>query len=223
MLDAQPQLDSILRLPDEHQVKALWEDYYLNGEMERAKDTVAQLREYDALYDVLNSRGEDLLMQHAWLIRQVYRGSLLYLHQPLGQNIIQDAIRVAGARGWDVVEAEGLMYSGTNYYRNQMFGPAFDNMVRAYNRLKELGFDKYPHTMRHNASMAYAYFAFEDYPTAIRYLTEALACLNPGMSTGYLQVDNSAMTYLLINAVKEQQEMIEQLKHRIELLEQSGQ
>ncbi|RZA01012.1 MAG: hypothetical protein EOP47_12210 [Sphingobacteriaceae bacterium] len=35
---------------------------------------------------------------------------------------------------------------------------------------------------------------------------------------GYLKVDNSAMTYMLINAVKEQQQMIEQMKKEIELL-----
>lgn len=37
--------------------------------------------------------------------------------------------------------------------------------------------------------------------------------------SNYLQVDNSAMTYMLINAVKEQQQIIEALKKRIEVLE----
>jgi hypothetical protein len=37
-------------------------------------------------------------------------------------------------------------------------------------------------------------------------------------STGYLAVDNSAMTYMLINAVKEQQAIIEELKRTIETL-----
>ena len=37
--------------------------------------------------------------------------------------------------------------------------------------------------------------------------------------SSYLQVDNSAMTYMLINAVKEQQQIIEALKKRIEVLE----
>lgn len=36
----------------------------------------------------------------------------------------------------------------------------------------------------------------------------------------YLSVDNGAMTYMLINAVKEQQQQIEQLKKEIELLKQ---
>lgn len=36
--------------------------------------------------------------------------------------------------------------------------------------------------------------------------------------TGYLTVDNSAMTYMLINAVKEQQAIIEELKRTIETL-----
>jgi hypothetical protein len=38
----------------------------------------------------------------------------------------------------------------------------------------------------------------------------------------YLDVDNSAMTYLLINAVKEQQQMIEVLKAEIELLKRKN-
>lgn len=45
-------------------------------------------------------------------------------------------------------------------------------------------------------------------------------------SSDYLNVDNGAMTYMLINAVKEQQKIIEELKkiaeefkNRIELLE----
>lgn len=37
----------------------------------------------------------------------------------------------------------------------------------------------------------------------------------------YLEVDNSAMTYMLINAVKEQQEVIQELRLRIEILEGS--
>ena len=37
--------------------------------------------------------------------------------------------------------------------------------------------------------------------------------------SGYLKVDNSAMTYMLINAVKEQQKLIEELKTRLEHLE----
>ncbi len=37
--------------------------------------------------------------------------------------------------------------------------------------------------------------------------------------SGYLSVDNSAMTYMLINAIKEQQQIIEDLKKRIEILE----
>ncbi|MBL4592882.1 MAG: tail fiber domain-containing protein [Flavobacteriales bacterium] len=43
--------------------------------------------------------------------------------------------------------------------------------------------------------------------------------INPrtdGLKTDYLGVDNGAMTYMLINAVKEQQKMIEQLKKEIE-------
>jgi hypothetical protein len=39
-----------------------------------------------------------------------------------------------------------------------------------------------------------------------------------GAKTDYLGVDNGAMTYMLINAVKEQQKMIEELKKEIELL-----
>ena len=37
--------------------------------------------------------------------------------------------------------------------------------------------------------------------------------------SGYLSVDNSSMTYMLINAIKEQQAVIEALKKRIEVLE----
>ncbi|MEO6131132.1 MAG: tail fiber domain-containing protein, partial [Saprospiraceae bacterium] len=38
-------------------------------------------------------------------------------------------------------------------------------------------------------------------------------------TSGYLQVDNSAMTYLLINAVKEQQKIITDQQHRISAIE----
>jgi Mg2+ and Co2+ transporter CorA len=34
----------------------------------------------------------------------------------------------------------------------------------------------------------------------------------------YLNVNNSAMTYMLINAIKEQQQMIEELKKEVESL-----
>lgn len=45
--EAQAQLDSILQLPKDYQIKALWDQYYFGGEVDRSKDTVAQLREYD--------------------------------------------------------------------------------------------------------------------------------------------------------------------------------
>ena len=37
-------------------------------------------------------------------------------------------------------------------------------------------------------------------------------------SSDYLNVDNGAMTYMLINAVKEQQQMIEVLRKEIDAL-----
>ncbi len=45
----------------------------------------------------------------------------------------------------------------------------------------------------------------------------------PDGTTGYLDVDNSAMTYMLINAVKEQQEMINTQQNRIDALEKEMQ
>jgi hypothetical protein len=40
-------------------------------------------------------------------------------------------------------------------------------------------------------------------------------------STGYLQVDNSAMTYMLINAVKELHAEIENLKSEVQALKRA--
>jgi Chaperone of endosialidase/Head domain of trimeric autotransporter adhesin len=50
-------------------------------------------------------------------------------------------------------------------------------------------------------------------------VTETTRKENP-TSTGYLEVDNSAMTYMLINAVKEQQKQIEELKAMVKELAQ---
>jgi hypothetical protein len=51
------------------------------------------------------------------------------------------------------------------------------------------------------------------------YMVTESATKKAADGSGYLSVDNSAMTYMLINAVKEQQAVIEALKKRIEVLE----
>jgi hypothetical protein len=81
-----------------------------------------------------------------------------------------------------------------------------------------------PVTYRYNDLSGYA-----TEPTHIGVIAQELQSVAPYMvsvsdrvatdgSTGYLAVDNSAMTYMLINAVKEQQAIIEELKRTIETL-----
>lgn len=55
------------------------------------------------------------------------------------------------------------------------------------------------------------------------YMVNTSARILPDGSTGYLDVDNSAMTYMLINAVKEQQEIINTQQDRIDALEKEMQ
>ncbi|MEZ5195891.1 MAG: tail fiber domain-containing protein [Bacteroidales bacterium] len=76
--------------------------------------------------------------------------------------------------------------------------------------------------------VTYHYNGLSGYDTETEYvgvIAQELQTIAPEMvsiatkdDTEYLKVDNSAMTYMLINAVKEQQEQIEALKKEIELL-----
>ena len=74
----------------------------------------------------------------------------------------------------------------------------------------------------------YHYNALSGYDTEPEYvgvIAQELKAIEPDMvskammgEASYLQVDNSAMTYMLVNAIKEQQAQIDALKKEIEAL-----
>lgn len=179
------QLDSILALPKDRHIKALWNRYYYANETQRTRDSVAQIKEYDLLEQQCIAAKQPMFAQQVWLMRTAYRSVLLYQAQPRGLAIIEAATREAHDRGWDVIEAECTLYTGVAYYQLFKYGPAFEHMVRGYKMLEALGFDKHPHTMRHIANLGYAYYRFEDYPTAISYLQKTLHIPPPWNEGGF--------------------------------------
>lgn len=182
---AHAQLDSILALPKERHIKALWDRYYYINETTRANDSVAQLKEYDLLEQQCIAAKKPMYAQQVWLMRAAYRSLLLYKSQPHGVAIMEAATREAHERGWDVIEAECTIYTGVAYYQEFKYGPAFEHMVRGYKMLEALGFDKHPHLMRHIANVGYAYYRFEDYPAAITYLQKTLHIPPPWNEGGF--------------------------------------
>jgi len=184
-LQANAQLDSILSLPKDKHIKALWDRYYYTNEAARIKDSTAQLKEYDLLEQQCLSSTYPLYAQQIWLMRAAFRSVILNQGQPSSVTIIEEATTEAHDRGWDVIEAECILYTGVAYYYLYKYGPAFEHMVRGYKMLETLGFDKYPHTVRHLSNVGYAYYKFEDYPSAITYMRMTLATPPPWNEGGF--------------------------------------
>lgn len=69
-----------------------------------------------------------------------------------------------------------------------------------------------------NASIEYVGVLAQDLQEIAPYMVRKSALPNDESKTEYLNVDNSAMIYMLVNAVKEQQAQIEALKQKIETM-----
>lgn len=174
-LSVHAQLDSILALPEEIQIKALWDKYSADWKM----DSVKHVSMYRQLQEELTQRGKKELVKQAWLLEVYYRTVGLHRFDEAAIHEISQAIEEAERKGWDDIVAECLVFRGTILYDQNQYGPAFENMLRGYGQLKALGFEKNPFTLRHLSRIAEIYYRFGDYESSVKFTREALSVHYP--------------------------------------------
>ena len=164
------QADSILSLPREKQVKAIWQWY----DPSFSTDTLIQLSRFRNLIKEFHERDEKLLEQQSWLVNVEYNSRYRHTYSGKSIQIINKAIEEAGTRNWKVIEAECVLRKGLLYYNLRQWGPAFEFMHKGYEMLNALDFDKNPHTLRYLADIGRCYFEFGNNEEAIQYFRKAL-------------------------------------------------
>lgn len=167
---AQGQADSILALPKELQVRAIWQWYSPAA----SSDTTYQINRFKKLEREFREKGEKLLEQQSWLVLVEYNSRYRHTYSDKSIQIITKAIEEARDRNWKLIEAECVLRKGLLYYDLRQWGPAFEYMHRGYEMLKSLDFSKSPHTLRYLVNIGKTYFEFGNYEEAIQYLRQAL-------------------------------------------------
>lgn len=109
-----------------------------------------------------------MLEQTAWLYWQLLQSQYATsLEQK--QNVLYQAQKQAAKKNWPAVEAELQLHTGLNYFEAGQKGPGFENMLRAFGNMEQLGFNKYPWLGTYSVVLGNSYFALGDMESTVRY------------------------------------------------------
>jgi tetratricopeptide (TPR) repeat protein len=109
-----------------------------------------------------------MLEQTAWLYWQLLQSQYATsLEQK--QNVLYQAQKQAAKKNWPAVEAELQLHTGLNYFEAGQKGPGFENMLRAFGSMEQLGFDQYPWLGTYSVVLGNSYFALGDMESTVRY------------------------------------------------------
>lgn len=165
------QADSILLLPEQDRIKAIWD--WLQPWS--AGDTLYHLQRIDRLEKEFKERKQDALAKQVYIMRVYYRVGWVRSYYGGSNSFIDKALDEARERGWPLVEAEVLAIKGNTYFVQAKWGQAFEYLQRAYQKMSALGFDKYPHLRKYLTMIGQCYLEFGDYEGAIPFLRESIA------------------------------------------------
>jgi tetratricopeptide (TPR) repeat protein len=156
------QVDTILSLPSDKQVLALWKAF--NRGIEK-RDTLVWPKLITA-EKLFSEKGNKLLYRQVWLMEHIYNA---------GKNpeAMLNAADTAGRKGWKLTEAECWHYAGVYYFVQDKFIPAFEYMQKALNVFDQYAAE-YPYTMRYADALAGSYYRFGEYREAIRHLKRTI-------------------------------------------------
>jgi tetratricopeptide (TPR) repeat protein/DNA-binding CsgD family transcriptional regulator len=145
----------------------LWLDHFYDSvQVLKNVDTVRQmLQQAEQLFKQQN---KPVLQQACW-----YYDLLLKIwHQVPNEEVqinYENAIKLARDRKWMTMVSELLLYQGYAYFLSSKIGPGFEQMVRAYNDMKNYGFDKYPWLQRYCVLLTDCYYKMGDMEGVVRY------------------------------------------------------
>ena len=166
--------DSILTLPNDQRISALWRSLY-----PASTDTNATQSWYIDLEKTFHAKKEEQLAREAWMMLVEYKTIYVHMYATYGIVILDRAIEEAKDRGWHTQEAECIIRKGLGYYNLGKFGPAFEFMQRGYYMLKKAGFATCPRIVWYLQEIGQRYYQFGDYEGAIQFLREALQAESP--------------------------------------------
>lgn len=186
-LCAQP-IDSLLSLPKDQQIRAIW-DLYLRHNPDRA----AHLSELLYLEKEWTQRGLSELAQQTWVVRTYYSIYLKPVYDSPIMDQVNEAIAEARRRAWYVPEAECFFIKGRLLEARGKRFEAMEAYLTGYAKLQDLGYDRYPYTWRHLRHIADLYYRFEDYEAALYYMRETLRVPEVWNSKGLHRITMNTM------------------------------
>ncbi len=165
------QADSILALPEENQTNALWDWYALNIDTDSTL-FVEKLQEFESVFAKHKAKE---LQREAWVMLPIYLSGRFHRWTPKAIEICNTAISEAIDRGWETQEVRLIMHKGSLLYEHMKYPAALENVIIAYKRMKQIGYDKFaiPHDALLN--IANLFYQLGDYDNASKYLREGLS------------------------------------------------
>ena len=174
------QADTILALPAEKQLPALWKWYRADVP---GLDSLQVMTSLKAAEKLFAEKNKTLLRRQTWLIQQLCHAKRNAPEKSAA--IMLEAATIAGNKDWELIQAECWHFAGDFFLRGAMYVPAFEYMQKAKNVFDKYGSEKYPHVLRYEGGIANCYYHFGEYAEAIRYFKETMQLIGTWSSVIY--------------------------------------
>ncbi|HJW30459.1 MAG TPA: helix-turn-helix transcriptional regulator, partial [Saprospiraceae bacterium] len=113
------------------------------------------------------------LAHQVWYLHFFHSTGNYYLVHQKGIDILEEVIAYAHRHGWSPQEAQLLVHEGLVMINQGKTISAYGNLIRGYEMMRDLGFDKVPDAKNFLLQLGNAYMLIADYKSAIHYLREA--------------------------------------------------
>ncbi len=178
------QADSILSLPLNAQGQALFAWY----ENRIPMDSSAFFPILDQLHHDFDQADRQDLVREVRRIRIFYTTAKYYAWDPKALEIIDREIEWARDKGWLVDEAELLMHRGQFNMNFSRYVHAFENFIKGYEIMKEIGTDQFAYPHKWLASIGVSYYKLGATEQATHFIQEALAAPRHITDDGFIMI-----------------------------------
>lgn len=163
-LMAQP--DSLFQLQQQANGRQALANYY--SYLVNTADKSVGVAHFEKLSAHYQQQKMPMLAQAGWFYAQLLQSqSATSLEQK--QHVLYEAQKKATKKKWAAVKAELQLHIGLNYFEAGQKGPGFENMLRAFANMEQLGFGQYPWLGTYSVVLGNSYFALGDMESTVRY------------------------------------------------------
>ena len=165
------QIDTLIGLSPEEQAIAVRNIYHWLYEADRnsAPEKLQQLERESV------RRKEIYLAQEFWSIRKMHQLNSYHDGDAHRLQIAQDALLEARDKEWDIAEAQWMITLGAVLFEQGQLGAGFENLLKGWTKLREIGFDRYPHLVISLVGVSLTHYRYGDYETAVTLLKEVVS------------------------------------------------